>query len=203
MEKSNVVRLEYSKNKVEAITSKETFNARYIILADGVTSPLAKNMGWPDNRKLIPAMETEVKIKSRTDLYEKVRFDFGFISGGYAWVFPKTETLSIGMLGGNGVTLRRELKRYLRFLGLETQTNQNVLRGYPIPMEYPVLDFFSIPYLSKTFQKAWATSSAVLPGFVWSIPACNASMVLFIVSIFNWSGFPRRTVRAIGAWYLL
>jgi len=26
--------------------------------------------------------------------------------------------------------------------------------GYPIPIEYPVLDFLSIPYLSNIFQNA-------------------------------------------------
>ena len=33
-------------------------------------------------------------------------------------------------------------------------------------------------------QNFWATSSAVFPGFVAAIPAFNASLVAFIVSIF-------------------
>ena len=38
------------------------------------------------------------------------------------------------MLGGNGATLRRELKRYIRFLGLDGETGARGFRGHPIPM---------------------------------------------------------------------
>ena len=75
--------------------------------------------------------------------------------------------------------------------------------GYPIPIEYPVLESFLILYLSKTTQNYWATSSTVLPGYVAAIPASNASLVAFIVAIFFWSFSPNKTVRAIGQWYLL
>ena len=47
--------------------------------------------------------------------------------------------------------------------------------GYPIPIEYPVLESFLILYLSKTPQNFCATSSIVFPGFVAEIPASKAS----------------------------
>ena len=56
-----------------------------------------------------------------------------------------------------------------------------------MPIEYPVLEVFSIPYLSKTFQNAWATSSAVFPALTRSI-AVSAITIYQGNEFKNWNG---------------
>tara|TARA_B100000686_G_scaffold352644_1_gene455433 strand:- start:48 stop:1205 length:1158 start_codon:yes stop_codon:yes gene_type:complete len=133
-DKINVKQLDTTKSKIEVITEKGTYKGDYIILADGANSNLAKNLEWQDKRKLVPAMEIEINPDSNFHLYERLRFDFSFTSGGYAWVFPKKNKISIGMLGSNGSSLRVELKKYINFLGLETYNSPIPIKGHPIPM---------------------------------------------------------------------
>jgi flavin-dependent dehydrogenase len=56
--------------------------------------------GWPPNRSAIPALECEVRVSP--DDFDRfstsARFDFGAIPHGYAWVFPKADHLSVGVL---------------------------------------------------------------------------------------------------------
>ena len=101
-------------------TNRGALRARYVIAADGADSVVGRKLCWPDSRALIPALECEVSVDRDTfsRLRSTVRFDFGVVPRGYAWVFPKREHLSIGVL-----TMRRGhvrlydwLKTYLKIL---------------------------------------------------------------------------------------
>ena len=104
-------------------TKKRDFKALFVIGADGAQGITLKKSGLKIKRKNFPALECEVFIPSG-DLqkFSTLRFDFGFIPGGYAWVFPKNDHLSIGL----GVFALRQLKinlnlyfnNYLNLLGL-------------------------------------------------------------------------------------
>src|SRR5882762_1549462 len=74
--------------------------AAFVIAADGATGELARLAGWGDGRHLIPALEHEVHVDDATlDRFARVpRFDVGVVPYGYAWVFPKTAHLSVGVL---------------------------------------------------------------------------------------------------------
>ena len=56
-----VQQLKLHSNYVEVFTNRGLFAAKYIVLADGAFSALAKSIGWPDHRKLAPAIEMEIK----------------------------------------------------------------------------------------------------------------------------------------------
>ena len=104
-------------------TKKGDFKTLFVIGADGAQGITLKKSGLKIKRKNFPALECEVFIPSG-DLqkFSTLRFDFGFIPGGYAWVFPKNDHLSIGL----GVFALRQLKinlhlyfnNYLNLLGL-------------------------------------------------------------------------------------
>ncbi len=66
------------------------------------------------------------------------------------------------------------------------------------PIEYPILDSFSIPYLERTFLQAASACSQVLPGLICSNAALMPSTAISAVSITICFGFPIHIVLAIG-----
>src|SRR5258707_852687 len=73
--------------------------ARFVIRADGATSPMAARLGWRPVPRRAPALEAEVTVPAPVfaRFAEAARFDFGAVPGGYGWVFPKRAHLSIGV----------------------------------------------------------------------------------------------------------
>jgi len=108
--------------RVELLTSTGPLSARFVIAADGAISTVARKTNWPDNRRLIPALEYEVFVVD--NLFEQfarsARFDIGAVPYGYGWVFPKKEHLSIGVLTmrGGSTNLNERFGSYLRLLGI-------------------------------------------------------------------------------------
>ena len=110
--------------------------AALVIAADGATGELARLAGWGDGRHLIPALEYEVRVDDATlDRFARVpRFDVGIVSHGYAWVFPKTAHLSVGVLTTQrgAINLHRQLEDYLQVIGLAPQAIER--HGFVIPV---------------------------------------------------------------------
>ncbi len=110
--------------------------ARYVVGADGALGSVARCAGWSAPARGAAALEWEVPADPATIEHfgSSVRFDLGLPVHGYAWVFPKREHLSIGVL-----TMRREraqlprvLASYLKELGLPLPQDVRP-RGFPIP----------------------------------------------------------------------
>src|SRR4029077_6064907 len=62
------------------------------------------------------------------------RFDVGTVPYGYAWVFPKTAHLSVGVLTTHrgAINLHGQLEEYLRVIGLAPQSTER--HGFVIPV---------------------------------------------------------------------
>lgn len=126
-------------NHVEIGTSHGPLRARFLIAADGATGPTARAAGWTEPLASVPALEAEVEMPSRLlDRFaDRARFDLGVPVGGYGWVFPKADHLSIGVgvftQGAARRRLRDELARYLHVVGLGEGRVLRV-RGAPIPV---------------------------------------------------------------------
>jgi geranylgeranyl reductase family protein len=122
---------------VMVATNRGAVPAKFLVAADGVLSTVARKMGMADGRVLIPALEYEVSVsQDRLDSFRGVaRFDFGALPRGYAWVFPKKDHLSIGILSmvQRGSELKGAMARYLDLLGCRdvTQVEQH---GFVIPI---------------------------------------------------------------------
>ena len=98
-------------------TDRGTCRGRYLVGADGVNSTVAKQVGLMASKQKILALEYEMKVQpDDLNRYKgKVAIDYGFIKGGYAWVFPKRDHLSVGVGLGtrDGHFLQRKLLEYL------------------------------------------------------------------------------------------
>ncbi|MFX1312001.1 MAG: NAD(P)/FAD-dependent oxidoreductase [Promethearchaeota archaeon] len=104
-------------------TKKGKYTAKYIIASDGATSTTLKLLGWPYFKKenIILTITKEMKA-SRENIANKLGNDaihafFGInnlIPIGYAWLFPKFQTITVGW--GNQINLvknsRREFKKF-------------------------------------------------------------------------------------------
>jgi geranylgeranyl reductase family protein len=121
---------------VRLSTSAGEFRARFVIAADGANSVIARKIGLPELRDVVPAFEAEVTLAPDpiTPLLRTARFDFGFVPAGYAWVFPKRDHLSIGVLTTRrgAANLPDFYRRYLDLLGIGTPLREE-RHGYIIP----------------------------------------------------------------------
>ena len=72
-------------------------------------------------------MKAQVYLpEDKFDYYKNsTRFDFGFIPHGYAWVFPKSDHLSVGiaLFRKLNINLNVFLKKYFAMLGLKDIAN--------------------------------------------------------------------------------
>lgn len=111
--------------------------AKFVIAADGVLSPIAKMMEWKETRYMIPALEYEVVVSEKdfTRLSTDVRFDVNFVPDGYAWSFPKKGHLSIGVASTKRgkIDLHGYYKEYLKTLKIE-EIIQESSHGAQIPI---------------------------------------------------------------------
>ena len=107
-----------------AIEAEDGFRAeaRYLVAADGAHSPVGRMAGLGEDIAECAAWEVEVRApKGALRKYQGTSLiDLGFKPWGYAWLFPKAEVLSIGLVlppGGAG-SLKASTAAFTRRLGL-------------------------------------------------------------------------------------
>jgi geranylgeranyl reductase family protein len=119
-------------------TSRGDFGCRLVVGADGVNSRVARALGLEVRRKTMVAVQGEVYSSDpcRIDGFRNsAHFDFGVIPKGYAWVFPKKDHLSIGVLTTSRKVkhLRGHFYSYLKLKELNDCAIIRSLRLHLIP----------------------------------------------------------------------
>jgi len=104
------------------VTPGGDVEARFLVGADGANSRVARDTGLGSGLAEGVALEAEVRAPDATmDRWRgTVGIDLGYRPSGYAWVFPKDEVLSLGIVMPKecGPALRERLDAYTRLLGL-------------------------------------------------------------------------------------
>jgi geranylgeranyl reductase family protein len=122
---------------VDIVSDTRSFRAKFLVAADGVHSPSAKCTGWSELPLLAPALEWEVYLREPdfARFGSIARFDFDLIEAGYAWVFPKRDHLSVGILSmrRRSPDLQAKLEEYLRRLGI-VNIQKSDRHGFLIPI---------------------------------------------------------------------
>ncbi|MFX1448938.1 MAG: NAD(P)/FAD-dependent oxidoreductase [Promethearchaeota archaeon] len=122
-EKEPMINLEKQNGTYRITTPQDKYTAKYVIAADGVNSYTLKLLKWPffASENIILTI-TEERKTSNSSIDEHLGSDavhlyFGIknlITVGYAWLFPKAETITVGW--GNQVNLiknsREEFKKF-------------------------------------------------------------------------------------------
>lgn len=137
-EGEDVVELIEGPDGLEVITNRERYRASVVIGADGANSVVARRLFRDWRHQGMPTLESELQI-GQAPVYPgegKVLIDLGTIHSGYAWVFPKTARLSIGVAEfRNRSASPREM--FNRFIHEEKAlANMTVPRpvGHPLPL---------------------------------------------------------------------
>jgi flavin-dependent dehydrogenase len=132
-----VTAIQEHRDDVDILAKGKEIRAKFVIAADGVHSATAKAGGWPPLPVLAPALEYELQLAPEdfARYAELPRFDFDAIKAGYAWVFPKRQHLSVGVLSTRRTCpdLPTRLADYLRRLGI-TRVQKTERHGYLIPL---------------------------------------------------------------------
>jgi geranylgeranyl reductase family protein len=113
---AGVESIERTADSVIVRTANETYTARIVIGADGPNGVTAKSLGLKLKCDNGVGLDCQVVPKNYDPGAWKgfVKFYYGDIPGGYGWVFPKKEMLSIGVGGLAGDA--KKLKPYLQRL---------------------------------------------------------------------------------------
>lgn len=94
-------------------TAQGEYRAEVVVGADGVNSLTARAAGLNEGRTLAGALEVEMEVPAaQRDAWRNTfYFDFGAVSCGYAWIFPKEDHLSVGIGSfASGKLLKRRKK---------------------------------------------------------------------------------------------
>ncbi|MDI7258389.1 MAG: geranylgeranyl reductase family protein [Thermodesulfobacteriota bacterium] len=147
LEGEKVTKIEERGNGVEAeLANGERFRSQYLIGADGAESIVARSISLPPQRNDGNgiAVQSEIFFDSSIHLPQKelhfIHLDFGRIPNGYGWVFPKRESLSIGVGGmfreTKKMNPRQCLGAFLRDLGYIPEEKRKRMMGHPLPSFY-------------------------------------------------------------------
>jgi geranylgeranyl reductase family protein len=127
-------------HSVRVTTSRDTYNARILIGADGANGLVGRTLGLRRDCEEAVALEGNVPYPQGVprDWREYVGLDLGGLAGGYGWVFPKGDHLNVGVGAWKyaGFTLRPKLARLCRRYGFDAQALES-LRGHHLPVRVP------------------------------------------------------------------
>jgi geranylgeranyl reductase family protein len=134
-----VVGVVEERDKVRVGTSDgQELAARYLLGADGANSVVARALGLRQRKVLGAAIEAEVQVDGWTlaEYAQTALFEFGAVPGGYLWIFPKKEHLSVGIavFGKSCAHLRGILRREMSRFGIELDGTP--LHAHPLPVHW-------------------------------------------------------------------
>ncbi|MCS6781976.1 MAG: geranylgeranyl reductase family protein [Gloeomargarita sp. SKYBB_i_bin120] len=114
-------------------TTREPFQGRYLVAADGAKGKLASWLGFRNRkRRLAGALEAEVPGPENPQ--PRVCFEFGLVKNGYAWNFPKRDGFSLGVgtfiAGGETQDFRQILRTYAAYF--QVDVSQARQYGHPL-----------------------------------------------------------------------
>ncbi len=112
------------------------YRADYVVGADGVFSTVGRAAGLRSKEHYGPALEAKVRLPpGLMDRYaDACLFLLGVLRQGYAWLFPKSDhvSLGIGSLAAGRASLRPRLAAVARDLGLPSESVRP--RGHGLPL---------------------------------------------------------------------
>ena len=99
LQEHEVTKILMDNERVQVFTPVNNFCSKLIVGADGSRGVVAKNINFKAEFSYVVAIESEVAVSDnvRQKWSSQITIDLGRVRGGYAWVFPKSSHLSIGI----------------------------------------------------------------------------------------------------------
>ncbi len=122
MDGQKVAQIRVSADWVEISTADNVFRSRLVVGADGAYSVVSRELGMGRSIEYVAGIESEVVVPEEelAKWKSRVQMDLGCIPGGYAWVFPKRNHLSIGVgcLASKARHLNHHHQKFLNSLSI-------------------------------------------------------------------------------------
>ncbi len=132
---SPVLALELDSTLAHVKTETGSYEAPYLLAADGSTGPIARwaKLGGGIRRSAAYELEISAPATSLQRWTGSANVDVGYRPWGYGWVFPKRGRLSVGVVlsPGHGNKIKQLSQRYVERLGLPGTTVTTAV-GHPI-----------------------------------------------------------------------
>ncbi len=129
---TTVQSIEWCSDHWSVKTNQVVFAGTYLIAADGAKGSMAKWLGFKDRqRRLAAALEAEAAVTNPDVI--SAHFDFGSVSNGYIWNFPKQDGYSIGagtFRGGEKQNLKTIATDYAKLFDIDLSAIKHY--GHPI-----------------------------------------------------------------------
>ncbi|MFH1770150.1 MAG: NAD(P)/FAD-dependent oxidoreductase [archaeon] len=135
---TSVERLEKNNTIVKA--QNKTFKTKVVIGADGPNSTISKQagLGMP---KCGVGLQYEIKAKSDYPNALQIFFGKYLVKDGYAWIFPKKNTLNVGLGSYYSHSLIKELNNFVKATGVKGKIIET--NGGLIPVHGPLERIYS------------------------------------------------------------
>ena len=121
-----ITQIQVSADWVEISTADNIFRSRLVVGADGAYSVVARELSMGRSIEYAVGIESEIVVpeEEMAKWKSRVQIDLGCIPGGYAWVFPKRNHLSIGAgcLASKARYLDRHHQKFLSSLSIGNYT---------------------------------------------------------------------------------
>ena len=139
-ENEKLINIEKINDKYQITTTKDKYNAKYVLAADSVISQTLKILNWPFFAKEDLILTITKEMKTTKSQISKVLGDdtvhlyFGkeFIPVGYSWLFPKEEIITVGW--GNQINLvknsRTEFQKFIDLPMVQEALKNATLQTY-------------------------------------------------------------------------
>lgn len=139
MEGISLTGVEERGDRLVVTTTKGELQAQLLAGADGVNSIVARSVGLMTNREVGVAVEAELAVppESLDAQGAYATFDFGALPGGYGWIFPKRDHLSVGVfraIPGKATGLKRALEKFIASEAVLLNPCILHLQGHQIPL---------------------------------------------------------------------
>src|SRR6185295_3961812 len=133
IDQNPAVNIEEGPDRVTVRTARGVFAGRYLVGADGAIGIVRRICGLATNLTSAPALEAEVGLGGDTLQANTLYIHLNLIRDGYAWVFPKRECQSVGILSFNRDRRRvkPKLAEWAGYCGLSLAGHS--IHGHPIP----------------------------------------------------------------------
>ncbi len=122
MDGQKITQVRVSADWVEISTADNIFCSRVVVGADGAYSVVARDLGLGGSVEYVAGIESEVVVPEEelAKWKSRVQMDLGWMPGGYAWVFPKRNNLSVGVgcLTSKARHLNRHYQKLLNSLSI-------------------------------------------------------------------------------------
>jgi len=126
MDGQKVAQIRVSGDWVEIFSAGNVLRSRVVVGADGAYSVVARELGMGRSIEYVTGIESEVVVPEEelAKWKSRVQMDLGCIPGGYAWVFPKRNHLSIGVgcLASKARHLNHHHQEFLNSLSIGSYT---------------------------------------------------------------------------------